>query len=102
MPSVDYMYFRNSVPNVEKLNTKLESPSGPGDGLSEYCAYCCQCSWTDVKVSYTLQFYFFSFLCKINRFILVSVLAQEERTLGPAHAGSGDGQLQWVCAGHPS
>lgn len=70
----DYMFFRNSVPNVEKLNTKLGFSAGPEDEQHNFCAYCCQCSWVNVK---------------------------EERTLGPM-IGSGEGQLHWVCAGHGS
>lgn len=40
--SVDYMFFRNNVPNVDKLSQKL-------DRLDSSCAYCCQCSWVSTK-----------------------------------------------------
>lgn len=45
LSGVDYMFFRNSVPNEDKLRAKLSF-----DAINfEYCAYCCQCSWTDIK-----------------------------------------------------
>jgi hypothetical protein len=37
--SVDYMFFRNNVPNEIKLSKKLILKT-------DSCAYCCQCSWT--------------------------------------------------------
>lgn len=47
---VDYMFFRNANTNIDKLDEKLVRPSGPADDVGNFCAYCCQCSWTDVKV----------------------------------------------------
>lgn len=47
---VDYMFFRNANTNSEKLCEKIYRPTEPGDEAHSYCAYCCQCSWTDVKV----------------------------------------------------
>lgn len=35
---VDYMFFRNNYPTLQKLQKKLESSR-------RSCAYCCQCSW---------------------------------------------------------
>ena len=39
----DYMFFRNFMPNVDKLSAKLK----PKDG---YCAFSCQCQWTTVEL----------------------------------------------------
>ena len=36
---VDYLFFRNSMPEAIKLKTKLKSSSDSN-------AYCCQCQWT--------------------------------------------------------
>jgi hypothetical protein len=41
---VDYMFFRNNVPNVEKLSVRLLSSQGT-------VAYCCQCTWRSIEVS---------------------------------------------------
>ena len=40
---VDYMFFRNFVPNVDKMKAKLR----PADGQ---CSYACQCTWTTVEL----------------------------------------------------
>jgi hypothetical protein len=40
---VDYMFFRNNVPNVEKLAVNMVHTPGT-------CAYCCQCTWRSVEV----------------------------------------------------
>ena len=37
-PDADYMFFRNFMPNVDKMRTKLQ----PDDGQ---CAFACQCTW---------------------------------------------------------
>lgn len=39
---VDYMFFRNNVPNQKKLCTGLQP-------ASSWCAYCCQCHWISVQ-----------------------------------------------------
>ena len=39
---VDYLFFRNSVPESCKLRSKLEYSQ-------EYKAYCCQCQWTSIR-----------------------------------------------------
>ncbi|KAI9357674.1 retinal maintenance-domain-containing protein [Zopfochytrium polystomum] len=39
---VDYMFFRNYVPDERKLASGLERKDG-------YQAYCCQCSWVSVN-----------------------------------------------------
>ena len=52
MSDVDYMFFRNSMPNIDKLKIKLGKTT---DDSSDYGAYCCQCSWTDVKVHLILK-----------------------------------------------
>lgn len=41
-PDADYMFFRNFMPNVDKLRTKLVASDG-------YCAWSCQCTWTTVE-----------------------------------------------------
>mmetsp|Transcript_47178 Transcript_47178/g.102455 ORF Transcript_47178/g.102455 Transcript_47178/m.102455 type:complete len:175 (-) Transcript_47178:440-964(-) len=40
--TVDYMFFRNYVPNCEKLSTKLK----PKEGKS---ALACQCAWASIE-----------------------------------------------------
>jgi len=40
---VDYMFFRNFMPNEAKLRPKLKV----GDGR---CAYACQCSWASIDL----------------------------------------------------
>jgi hypothetical protein len=40
---VDYMFFRNNVPNVEKLSVRLLNSQGT-------VAYCCQCTWRSIDV----------------------------------------------------
>jgi hypothetical protein len=44
---VDYMFFRNCVPNRDKLLSKLVSESVD---VANNCAYCCQCSWINAQV----------------------------------------------------
>ena len=39
---VDYMFFRNNFPNESKLSTMTSAND-------ENTAYCCQCSWIQVK-----------------------------------------------------
>merc|ERR1711865_14602 len=39
---VDYMFFRNFVPNTDKLRKKLQAADG-------WSAYACQCSWTSAE-----------------------------------------------------
>jgi hypothetical protein len=39
---VDYLFFRNSMPEAIKLNTKLEFKDDSN-------AYCCQCQWTSTN-----------------------------------------------------
>ena len=36
--SVDYLFFRNNMPELMKLKTKCKQKKGS-------LAYCCQCSW---------------------------------------------------------
>ena len=40
---VDYMFFRNNVPNAQKLSSQLRVQS-------QSIAYCCQCSWLSAEV----------------------------------------------------
>ena len=42
-PDVDYMYFRNFMPNVDKMRAQLRSADGQ-------CAFACQCTWTTVEL----------------------------------------------------
>ena len=39
---MDYMFFRNTVPDHSKLSSKLTK------GYSSSAAYCCQCTWRSV------------------------------------------------------
>jgi hypothetical protein len=42
--SADYLFFRNNMPNTDKLSTKLERSEQSG-------AYCCQCQCTSVSAT---------------------------------------------------
>lgn len=80
---VDYMFFRNNFPNVQKLATQLLRDT---DNSAPGTAYCCQCSWLTA--------------------------GKEEIELGTGsrfgesvkYNGSANGSLtslpQWVCGGH--
>jgi hypothetical protein len=46
--SVDYMFVRNNMPNVDKLKAKLITHS-PQSELYNNVAYCCQCQWATVS-----------------------------------------------------
>jgi len=37
----DYLFFRNNIPDFDKLKSKLTRRRG-------YCAYACQCSWRSI------------------------------------------------------
>ncbi|KAM4689441.1 cilia- and flagella-associated protein 418 isoform 1-T2 [Discoglossus pictus] len=47
-PSCDYYFFRNSMPEVNKLQTKTVRKYGVR-------AYACQCSWRSVKETFDLR-----------------------------------------------
>eukprot|EP00602_Paraphysomonas_sp_CaronLab_P002097 CAMPEP_0185026510 /NCGR_PEP_ID=MMETSP1103-20130426/10821_1 /TAXON_ID=36769 /ORGANISM="Paraphysomonas bandaiensis, Strain Caron Lab Isolate" /LENGTH=358 /DNA_ID=CAMNT_0027560119 /DNA_START=187 /DNA_END=1263 /DNA_ORIENTATION=+ len=45
---VDYMFFRNNVPNAQKLSSQLRVQS-------QSIAYCCQCSWLSAECEVVLS-----------------------------------------------
>jgi len=71
---VDYMFFRNNMPNVQKLDAGIISGRSVGS-----CAYCCQCSW-----------------------VTVAEEEIEVNQVQEGHVGEGGGKtrLPWICAGH--
>lgn len=73
---VDYMFFRNNMPNLHKLEAGFIS-NRPGDDMS--CGYCCQCSW-----------------------VTVSEEEVEVNQVSEGHVGEGGGtsRLPWICGGH--
>ncbi|KAH9103279.1 hypothetical protein LEN26_015339 [Aphanomyces euteiches] len=44
--SVDYMFFRENVPNEQRLRVKMSKDTGT-------CAYACQCKWANVSTKCT-------------------------------------------------
>ena len=68
--AVDYMFFRNNVPNDLKLSVNLVA-------AHESFAYCCQCSWIDTQSEIVLN-------------------PGSVSTIGT----SSNKQPQWICGGH--
>lgn len=75
-PRVNYMFFRNNMPNEQKLQRGLSAHT---DVRSLACAYCCQCSWVSVQDEE------------------IDVGSVKNGFVGDGGAG---GRLPWICGGH--
>jgi hypothetical protein len=71
---VDYMFFRNNMPNQQKLEAGFVQ-----DRAGRSCAYCCQCSWVTVS----------------EEEVEVSQVCE-----GHVGEGGGTSRLPWICGGH--
>lgn len=92
---VDYMYFRNHMPNTTLLGAKLLPTAGAA-------AYCCQCAWLTMLPGD-------GYLCIRKAGISVPIGASgsgsgsEAAVVDAILSGSrvgGGGWAYWTCAGH--
>eukprot|EP00658_Telonema_sp_P-2_P042083 TRINITY_DN30165_c0_g1_i1.p1 TRINITY_DN30165_c0_g1~~TRINITY_DN30165_c0_g1_i1.p1 ORF type:complete len:115 (+),score=13.54 TRINITY_DN30165_c0_g1_i1:198-542(+) len=73
-PSVDYLFFRNFMPSLDRMREELLPEP-------EYAAYACQCAWQSVMGN-------------------VTELSTSVSRCPGEHGGSCDESIKWVVASH--